>query len=69
MSRKKSSKPKIAEFFVPEKRLLPACCVRSIKESDFEVCEEIYRRNEPTHFPSGYFGKFKTFLKEHEPCF
>ncbi len=42
---------------------IPQCKVRILVDADIEACEEIYRLNEPTHFPSGYFPKFSEWLR------
>lgn len=42
---------------------MPKCTIRRLQESDVEVCETIYRLNEPGRFPAGYFQKFADWLR------
>ncbi|MFS2033034.1 GNAT family N-acetyltransferase [Polaromonas sp. CT11-55] len=34
-----------------------------MRDSDVEACEEIYRLNESSHFPNGYFPRFSDWLR------
>ena len=63
----------IRNFFIPQGHFrmarrspLPKCNVRLLLEADIEKCEEIYRLNEATHFPPGYFPKFSAWLRNRE---
>jgi GNAT superfamily N-acetyltransferase len=52
-------------FTIPERRRsLPSCRIRRYSESDFEACAAIYRANEGTHFPEGFFANFERLHTE-----
>lgn len=62
---------KIWECFFPKgkfrlvnRKPISDCTIRPITEEDFEQCEEIYKLNEPRHFPPGYFPQFSVWLRE-----
>ena len=44
-------------FRIP-RRTLPPVLVRPLQDEDITVCHEIYKLNEPLHFPPGYFEHF-----------
>jgi predicted N-acetyltransferase YhbS len=64
---------RLASLFLPRdafriphsRRPLPTCGVRSLRESDYSACEEIYRSNEAGRFPEGYFPRFSDWLRNH----
>ena len=43
---------------------LPNCHIRSVRATDFDRCEEIYRANEKAHFPDGYLPRFSSWLRD-----
>jgi predicted N-acetyltransferase YhbS len=45
-------------------RGFPDCHIRSVRATDFDRCEEIYRANEKAHFPAGYFPRFSSWLRD-----
>jgi ribosomal protein S18 acetylase RimI-like enzyme len=54
-------------FRVPElKRKLPVCRIRPFCPDDFDRCAEIYRLNEGTHFPTGFFENFSILLTDEK---
>jgi len=55
-------------FRIP-RRVLPSVWVRPLKNEDIAICHEIYRLNEPTHFPSGYFEHFCQALTNGKTLF
>lgn len=55
-------------FRIP-RRVLPPVLVRPLKNEDVATCHEIYRLNEPTHFPPGYFEHFSQALTNGKTLF
>lgn len=52
------------QFRIPiSRRRIPHCHVRLLEDKDFDACEAIYRLNEPSRFPSGYFPRFSEWLR------
>jgi ribosomal protein S18 acetylase RimI-like enzyme len=49
-------------FAIPPRRRLPKCRIRPFAAEDISACEEIYRLNEPCHFPAGYADEFSEWL-------
>jgi ribosomal protein S18 acetylase RimI-like enzyme len=56
-------------FFPSRPTRLPSCRIRTISDSDFSLCEEIYRLNEPGRFPDGYFNVFSDWLRNKKAYF
>ena len=50
-------------------RILPPVRVRAFKETDLDVCCEIYKLNEPDRFPDGYFDLFREALTSADNLF
>lgn len=48
----------------PARKRMPAVTVRAYQESDFDVCSEIYRLNEPGRFPSGVLEEFQRSVRD-----
>ena len=43
---------------------LPMCRVRLLQPADIPDCEQIYRLNEPLHFPAGFYSSFSEWLRD-----
>lgn len=55
--------------FPPRRGPLPKCRIRPYRESDYDVCVELYRLNEPGRFPEGYLDEFCKDLKSGSTLF
>lgn len=46
----------------PNHKVLPACSIRELRDTDIVACQTIYRLNESEHFPPGHGGAFDDWL-------
>lgn len=45
------------------------CSIRLVEDRDFEVLKKIYLRHEGIEFPAGYFGEFKSAIRDEESIY